>query len=214
MELIYDKDRVNNFTDAVFAIAMTLLVLDLTIPSYNAITTQSFNEVIQNLIPNFIGYTVSFLVIAIYWVSHMNISRKLKHYNTSVLWINIMLLFMIVLMPFTTAFYCKTFLVNEPFIVYSINIIALSLFKYLMVRRIQKDDLMEDKHQEITFQWIKTRDLAASFVWLLAIIVSLKFVIASRFMPLLLLPFLKFIDIVYKRKYAKRSKRIHHKRRK
>jgi uncharacterized membrane protein len=65
MELIYDKDRVNNFTDAVFAIAMTLLVLDLTIPSYNAITTQSFNEVIQNLIPNFIGYTVSFLVIAI-----------------------------------------------------------------------------------------------------------------------------------------------------
>jgi Mlc titration factor MtfA (ptsG expression regulator) len=43
---------------------MTLLVLDLTIPSYNAITTQSFNEVIPNLIPNFTGYTFSFLVIA------------------------------------------------------------------------------------------------------------------------------------------------------
>ncbi|PQJ32434.1 hypothetical protein BST92_11075 [Nonlabens arenilitoris] len=214
MNLTYDKTRVNNFTDAVFAIAMTLLVLDLTVPNYRAIQTNTFAFNISQLIPNFIGYTVSFIVIAVYWVSHMNISKHIKHYTTSVLWINIMLLFMVVLMPFTTAFYCKTFYINEPFMVYSGNIIALSLFKYLMVYRIQKDGLLNNPKEKITLQWIKSRDLAASFIWLLAIIVSLKFVILSRFTPILLLPLLKFIDIVYKRKSTRRGRRISRKQKK
>ncbi|MBF4985245.1 DUF1211 domain-containing protein [Nonlabens mediterrranea] len=212
MNLTYDKTRVNNFTDAVFAIAMTLLVLDLAVPSYQAIQANTFTFNISKLIPNFIGYSVSFLVIAVYWVSHMNISKHIKHYNTSVLWINIMLLFMVVLMPFTTAFYCKTFYMNEPFMVYSANIIALSLFKYVMVYRIQKDDLLNNQKEKITLQWIKSRDLAASFIWLLAIVVSLKFVVVSRFIPILLLPLLKFIDIVYTRKRTRRGRKLSRKR--
>lgn len=206
MELTYDKNRVNNFTDAIFAIAMTLLVLDLVVPSYNELTTKGFGQVMQDLLPKFIGYAVSFLVIALYWSSHMNISKNLKHYNKGALGWNIMLLFMVVLMPFTTSFYCSTFVVNEPFIIYSVNIIALSVFKYLMIRKIEKDQLIEKGHDPILFQWAKTRDLMAGLVWLFAIIVSLKFALLSRFSPLLLFPVLKFVDIVYKRKSAKRIK--------
>ncbi len=98
--------------------------------------------------------------------------------------------------------------------VYSGNIIALSLFKYLMVYRIQKDDLLNNPKEKITLQWIKTRDLAASLVWLLAIIVSLEFVVVSRFVPILLLPLLKFVDIVYKRKGNRRGRRISRKQKK
>lgn len=207
MNLTYDKDRVNNFTDAVFAIAMTLLVLDLAVPSYQAIQNESFELQLSKLVPNFIGYSVSFLVIAVYWISHMNISRYVKHYTSSLLWLNILLLFMVVLMPFTTAYYCKTFLVNEPFILYSANVIALSFFKYLMVFRIQKDDLLHKQNQKVTLQWIKARDLVAIFVWLFAIIISFQFTLLSRFAPLLMLPILKFIDIVYNRKASRKFRK-------
>lgn len=121
---------------------------------------------------------------------------------------------MVVLMPFTTAFYCKTFLINEPFIFYSVNVILLSLIKYIMVYRIQKDDLLEDKNDIIILQWLKTRDLITCIAWLLAIVISLKFVILSRFAPLLMLPFLKFVDIVYNRKHTKRRKRPNRRKRK
>ncbi len=207
MNFTYDKDRVNNFTDAVFAIAMTLLVLDIAVPSYQAINTESFSLQLSKLIPSFIGYTVSFMVISVYWISHMNVSRYIKHYTPSVLWINVFLLFMVVLMPFTTSFYCKTFVIKEPFILYSINVIALSLFKYLMVLRIEKEDLLHKQNHKIPLQWIKARDLASIGAWLFAIALSFEYNLLSRFAPLLMIPILKFIDIVYKRKASRKSRK-------
>jgi hypothetical protein len=75
-----------------------------------------------------------------------------------------------------------------------------------MIRKIEKDQLIEKGYDPILFQWAKTRDLMAGLVWLFAIIVSLKFALLSRFSPLLLFPVLKFVDIVYKRKSTKRIK--------
>jgi DNA-binding LytR/AlgR family response regulator len=64
IRLNFDKTRVINFCDAVYSIAVTLLVLEIVIPSYKELKTNNNLEILQNRIPNFIGLIVNFLVIA------------------------------------------------------------------------------------------------------------------------------------------------------
>ena len=66
-KFIYDKSRVSGFCDAVFSIAMTLLILEIDVPSVEALNTNGFSSLLANRIPSFIGFFVSFIVIALYW---------------------------------------------------------------------------------------------------------------------------------------------------
>ena len=91
----YDKARVISFSDAVFSIAMTLLVLEVVIPSYKELKTGDTMLILQNRIPSFIGLVVSFLVTAIYWIAHMRIIKYVSTIDAKVLWYNIGLLFFI-----------------------------------------------------------------------------------------------------------------------
>ena len=58
----FPKDRVFTFTDAVFSIAITLLVLDIEMPSYNEYAERGFSASLQYLVPDFIGFFVSFVL--------------------------------------------------------------------------------------------------------------------------------------------------------
>jgi len=62
----FPSDRVNNFCDAVFAIAMTLLILEIKIPTTTDLTSYETLGVMRRLIPSFIGFFISFLVTALY----------------------------------------------------------------------------------------------------------------------------------------------------
>lgn len=111
----FDKARVINFSDAVFSIAMTLLVLEVVIPSYKELSSGNTLEILQRRIPNFIGFIVSFMVTAIYWIAHIRILKYASTINTKILLYNIFLLFFIVLLTFSTAFYVKGFMFKGPF---------------------------------------------------------------------------------------------------
>ncbi|MEM6685815.1 MAG: TMEM175 family protein, partial [Bacteroidota bacterium] len=69
----FEKSRVVSFSDAVFSIAMTLLVLEVAIPNSEEAMTQDLGQILENRIPSFIGLVVSFLVTALYWIAHMRI---------------------------------------------------------------------------------------------------------------------------------------------
>jgi uncharacterized membrane protein len=100
----FDKTRVNNFCDAVYSIAVTLLVLEIVIPNYKELKTYNNLEILQNRIPSFIGLIVSFLVIALYWINHVRIFKYVTTIDTKLLWHTIFMLFLIILIPFLQAF--------------------------------------------------------------------------------------------------------------
>jgi uncharacterized membrane protein len=87
------KNRLEAFTDAVIAIIMTILVLELVRP--NSDSLQSFIE----LLPHLGVYFVSFFILAIYWVNHHHLFQSVKKINGKVLWINISFLFVLSLIP-------------------------------------------------------------------------------------------------------------------
>lgn len=92
-----EKSRLESFTDAVIAIIMTILVLELKIPSNNGISA------LWAMKEHFLVYALSFFLLAIYWVNHHHLMNMVTKVNGRILWTNIIMLFWMSLIPFVTA---------------------------------------------------------------------------------------------------------------
>lgn len=90
------KGRLEAFSDAVIAIIMTIMVLEMKVPHGTTL------ESLQPLLPVFLSYVLSFTNIGIYWNNHHHMLHAAKQVNGSVLWTNIHLLFWLSLFPFAT----------------------------------------------------------------------------------------------------------------
>ena len=91
-------NRLEAFSDGVFAVAITLLVLELNVPSGDHLWHQLAEEW-----PSFAAFTVSFFVIGIIWVNHHSVIDHIGRANRTVLFLNLVLLFAVVFIPFSTA---------------------------------------------------------------------------------------------------------------
>lgn len=90
--------RLEAFSDGVFAIIITIMVLDLKLPVQNGPAG------LINLWPVFLSYLVSYVLVATYWINHHHIFRDVKTVNNRILWTNIVLLFFTSLVPYFTAY--------------------------------------------------------------------------------------------------------------
>jgi uncharacterized membrane protein len=125
----FQLERLILFTDAVFAIAITLLVIELKVPELEHRTEHEAASALMRLIPKFIGFLISFFIIAIYWTAHHRIFRFVRHLDNPLIWLNMLFLLSIVLMPFTTAYQSEYGMLATPWVLYSVNIIATGLLQ-------------------------------------------------------------------------------------
>jgi uncharacterized membrane protein len=93
--------RLEAFSDGVFAIAITLLVLDIHVP--NPGSTADLAHALGTQWPSYVAYAVSFLTIGIIWINHHAMMRRLKAVDHEILILNVLLLLCVGLLPFTTA---------------------------------------------------------------------------------------------------------------
>ena len=100
--------RLEALTDGVFAIACTLLVLEIDIPHFKKglSTIDQWHE-FSELIPSLIAFGFSFLNILVFWVNHDAINKVIIRYDTKTTYLNIIFLLFISLIPFTTAFIAR-----------------------------------------------------------------------------------------------------------
>ena len=96
-----DTRRVEAFSDGVFAIAITLLVLDIHVPDPS--TTADLAQQLGSQWPSYVAYGVSFLTIGIIWINHHAMLRRIKAIDHEILILNLLLLLCVGLLPFTTA---------------------------------------------------------------------------------------------------------------
>ena len=146
----FQLERLILFSDAVFAIAITLLVIEIKIPEIHEkpITDNAVLHKLKELIPKFVGFLVSFLLIGQYWIVHHRMFSFVINFTDRLIWLNILFLFAIALMPFSTGFYSEFVLrgVVTPVIFYTANIALLGLANFLMWRYLsnQKNNLTEN----------------------------------------------------------------------
>jgi len=102
-------ERVEAFSDGVFAIAITLLVLEIQLPSLGENPSpESLLNSLGSLWPSYIGYLVSFLTIGNAWINHHNLFRLVGRVSHSLMITNLLLLMAIGFLPFPTALLADT----------------------------------------------------------------------------------------------------------
>jgi uncharacterized membrane protein len=106
-------DRLTTFSDAVFAVIVTIMVLELKAPDEAAFSA------LWPLWPTAISYAVSYLFIAIIWINHHYLMRFVGPPTPGLIWINFVHLFMVSLLPFATAWIARTRLASCPVAFYA-----------------------------------------------------------------------------------------------
>jgi len=105
--------RLAAYSDAVFAVIVTIMVLELTAPDQAAFSA------LWPLWPTAISYAVSYLFIAIIWINHHYLMRFVGTPTLGLIWINFVHLFMVSLLPFATAWIARTRLASSPVAFYA-----------------------------------------------------------------------------------------------
>lgn len=99
-----DRDRIVNISDGVFAIVITLLILDIQVPEIPPdLVSRELPGQIATLGPKFLSYAITFLVIAVYWQAHHRIFGHITGYDRTLIWLNFLFLLAISFLPFPTS---------------------------------------------------------------------------------------------------------------
>jgi uncharacterized membrane protein len=195
-------ERILFFSDAVMAIAMTLLIIEIKAPHViNDSNSEVWNSLIE-LIPKFISFFVSFFVIAVYWKAHHHLFGFVKKYTDKLIWINILFLLSIVLMPFSSAFYSENIHLNIPYAVYCVNIIITGLLNCWLIRYIssEKEQLSGVAGNAMFRRYYTLRSLVAPMVFFLSMLLSFYSTSLSRLSFIIIFPLIYLINHKYKKK--------------
>lgn len=124
------KNRLEAFSDGVFAIIITIMVLELRAPHGFDIF-----DLLQ-IIPKFISYVISFIYLGIYWNNHHHLLHTTKHISGGILWANLYLLFWLSLVPFTTDWIGESNFAAVPMALYGFVLLMAAAAYYILQNRI------------------------------------------------------------------------------
>lgn len=207
----FQLERMILFSDAVFAIAITLLVIEIKIPEiHENVSDAVLLKALGHLVPKFVGFLTSFILIALYWTIHHRLFGFVTNYNQRLLWLNLFFLFFIALMPFSTGFYGeyagKMFVkqLKIPLTFYVLNFCAAGFMNYVLWRYIThpKHKLIEERHiNSRTVREAKARSIVVPLIFLSMLPVAYFIhVMAAIYIPV----FIPLVMAVLKRRWNKK----------
>jgi TMEM175 potassium channel family protein len=114
------KTRLEAFSDGVFAIVITLLILNVHVPDGRALTVQSLHP----LLPPLATFVLSFIIVGVYWIAHHHMLHFVVEVNRALLWLNLLVLLCVVFIPFPTSLLGTGFNNALAVRLYGLNLIA------------------------------------------------------------------------------------------
>jgi uncharacterized membrane protein len=121
-----EKDRLVAFSDGVLAVIITIMVLELKAPQDADLHS------LQAVAPVFLSYVLSFIYVAIYWNNHHHFFHLVHHVNGMMLWANLVLLFWLSLIPFTTSWIGGNHTAAAPTAIYGVSLLMPAIAWYLL----------------------------------------------------------------------------------
>ena len=124
------KGRLEAFSDGVIAILITIMVLELKIPQGDDLAA------LRPMVPAFLAYVLSFVVLGIYWNNHHHMFQATDRLNGAILWANLHLLFWLSLIPAVTAWIGESVSAPVPTAVYGVVMTMAGVAYYILTRTI------------------------------------------------------------------------------
>lgn len=175
----FPYDRVVFFCDAVFAIVITLLAIELRLPGKELIEQLGSDAANSEFATLFISYFISFIVTGLFWTGHMLSWKHVTRVNGRLVWLALLQLFFVVLMPFATREYSAAVSEQQPdrFVFYSLVLTGISLFSWLTRRQVVKQEGLYAKLGRAQTRWLLARGLIPFVVF--ACTIPLGFVLPA-----------------------------------
>lgn len=123
-----DSTRMEAFSDAVIAILMTIMVIELEVPRGESFT------LLRPILPVALCYLLSFIYLGIYWSNHHHLLQVTQRVTGGVLWANLHLLFWLSLIPFTTAWMGENHFASAPSALYG-AVLFMAAIAYLILQQ-------------------------------------------------------------------------------
>ena len=138
-------ERLAALSDGIFAVAMTLLVLDLHIPSAAQVHTErELLAALGSVAPQWVAYGMSFLTLGIFWAGQQTQLNHLGEGTRDLSWIHLGFLFTITLLPFSTRLLAEFITYRAALLIYWLNILAPGVMLYGSWKYATRTDLIKD----------------------------------------------------------------------
>ena len=154
-------ERLVFFSDAVFAIAITLLIIEIRVPHLpHGASDLAHLQALADLTASFVGYFISFTVIGLFWMGHHRAFTLAAHYHPRILGWNIALLSVIAFMPFATAYSSANWFERVPTITYCATMLLAALLNFQTNRTATSPPMVGAAVNPQDIRYVRPRGLA------------------------------------------------------
>jgi uncharacterized membrane protein len=193
----FQLDRISFFTDGVFAIAITLLVIEFKVPVIEHPTDHLLWDSLKEMAWKLLGFVLSFCIVGYYWSVHHRIFGYVEKYTPRLIWHNLVFLFSVVLLPFTSGLlgeYASDTHLLVPYGIYVLNICLVALMNAILWFYVSNP-----KHDLLTHKISKERimlgfyfTLVVPILFIISYLVTTKQPTIGRLIPILIPIILKY----------------------
>lgn len=146
-----NKQRLEAFSDGVFAIVITLLILNIKIPE---VQPPALPAALVNMLPQLLTYVLSFFIIGLYWHLHHQVAAQFKFIDEALIWLNLVWLLFVSVLPFPTALLGRYPLQPLPLTIYGLNLILVNVTGFVIL-------VYSRYHPTLRFQPMSSAELRA-----------------------------------------------------
>lgn len=203
----FTVERLNALSDGVFAVAITLLVVSIAIPTiHGTVTSSKLAHGLAELWPHFFAYGLSFVIIGMFWVSHHALFSAIRKVDRGLIWLNMLYLLLIVFMPYPTSILALFGQTSVAVILYAAVLGAAALVQALLgFYATHKRRLVDDEFEKREADQYIRHSLETSGVFLLSIVIAVFNSSAAQFFWILLF-FVQLADGLIFKKGTRKAK--------
>jgi uncharacterized membrane protein len=165
-----DVDRIAFFSDAIFAIAITLLTLQLSVPK--GLSAQELNEALADNWPSYFSFALSFYAIGSYWIAHHRLFRYVVRYDGVSLRLNLLLMAAIAFLPYPTEVVGEYGAVTSAVVLYAASMVIVGVILTLLWRVSRRRGLLDPAVPTATLRSGRRRSLLIALPFLVSIPVA------------------------------------------
>lgn len=192
-------DRVVNLSDGIFAVAITLLVLDLHTPQLSSPTDDELYRALADAAPSAATFVLSFAVVGLYWLSHHRLFHMIKQYDRGLVYVNFVLLATICFIPYPTSVIGHYGQLRTAAVFYAASLALSGLALTLVFVYVASRSSLTDAEHKPVLRYLTLRPIATTLVFLGSIPVAFASPILAELSWALMLPVLFALTRIFGR---------------